>query len=79
MRHAAGILPKTAPATYAPEKYATWFLSWMPFTSIFYLHFKENNENNMAAHAIYFDFYYCQQQSTMAALPAKGFADTRPP
>ena len=27
-------------------------------TSIFHLKFKENNENDMAAHGICFDFYY---------------------
>ena len=30
-------------------------------TIIYYLKFKENNENEMAVHAIYFDFYYCRQ------------------
>jgi hypothetical protein len=48
-------------------------------TIIYYLKFKENNENEMAVHAIHFDFYYCKQLSTMAALPAKAFADTCSP
>ena len=47
-------------------------------TSIFYLTFKENNKNDLAARAICFDFYCCQQLSTMEALPAKAFADTHP-
>jgi hypothetical protein len=47
-------------------------------TSIFYSKFKGKNENDMAAYAFFFDFYYCQQPSTMAALLVKGFADTRP-
>ena len=32
-------------------------------TTIFYLKFKENNENDMAAHAICFDFYYKSSQA----------------
>ena len=48
-------------------------------TIIYYLKFKENNENEMAVHAIYFDFYYCRQLITMAALPAEAITDTRSP
>ena len=36
-------------------------------TSIFYFKFKENNENDMAAHAICFDFYlYCWHSVLLA-------------
>ena len=35
-------------------------------TSIFYLEFKGSNENDMATHAVCFDFYHCRQLSTMA-------------
>ena len=33
----------------------------------------------MAAHAICFDVYYWKQPTTMAALPPKALANTRPP
>ena len=46
-------------------------------TSIFYLNFKENNENDMAAHGICFDFYYRPKPSQIGQNGSAAAADAR--
>ena len=45
-------------------------------TSIFYLKFKENNENDMAAHGICFDFYYRPKPRQTGQKGCRAFVDT---
>ena len=44
-------------------------------TSIFYLKFKENNENGMGAHGICFDFYYRPKPSQIGKNSSAAAAD----
>ena len=46
-------------------------------TSIFHLNFKENNENDMAAHGIRFDFYYGPKPSKIGQNGSAAAADAR--
>ena len=46
-------------------------------TSIFHLKFKENNENDMAAHGICFDFYYWPKPSQIGHNGSAAAADAR--
>ena len=47
-------------------------------TSILYLKFKVNNENDMAAHAICFYFCFCRQASQIKQNSCRASADTLP-
>ena len=44
-------------------------------TSIFHLQFQENNENDMAAHGICFDFYYRPKPSQIGQNGSAAAAD----
>ena len=46
-------------------------------TSIFYLKFKVNNENDIAAHGICFDFYYWPKPRRIGQNSCQAFVDTR--